>query len=130
MVRFKILSGKQAGSDIEARRFPFRIGRVASSDLILAEQGVWDQHLVIDFEPREGFVAQPLGSAVFSINGEVVGKPARLRNGDLIEFGAARLRFWLGETEASGQRLREGLFWIGIAVVVLVQLALIYRLIR
>jgi pSer/pThr/pTyr-binding forkhead associated (FHA) protein len=130
MVRLKIISGKQAGSDVEARRFPFQVGRAATSDLFLEEKGVWDDHLQIGFDAVEGFIAHPRTGALTAINGQPVTQPTRLRNGDCVELGAARLQFWLGETRQSGYRLREVLVWVGIAVTTLVQILLIYRLIR
>ena len=45
MVQFKIVSGKMAGTEQVARRFPFRIGRSAEADLRLEDDGVWDDHL-------------------------------------------------------------------------------------
>ena len=54
MIQFSILSGKKAGTSWVARRFPVRIGRAAVSDLQIEEEGVWDQHLQVDFIPADG----------------------------------------------------------------------------
>ena len=127
MVQFKILSGKMAGSVVTARHFPFQIGRAAEADLSLEEPGVWDNHLEIRFEPRDGFIAVPLGEALVTVNGE----PApqfRLRNGDRIEMGAALLQFWLGETRQRGLRASEWLAWGIITLVTGLQIWLIARL--
>ena len=55
MVQLQILSGKQAGALWVARRFPVHVGRAADNDLQLEEDGVWDEHLQLDFDPAEGF---------------------------------------------------------------------------
>ena len=130
MVRFKILSGKQAGSQVDARRFPFRAGRAAESDLMIEEPGVWDRHCEVAFDQKQGFVLSSVGAALVVVNGQTLAESARLRNGDIIEVGACRLQFWLGETIQQGSRLREMLVWVGIALVTLAQVFLIYRLIR
>jgi pSer/pThr/pTyr-binding forkhead associated (FHA) protein len=128
MIQFKILSGKQAGSTVVARRFPFRIGRAQNTDLSLDEPGVWDQHVAIQFEPGEGFVASSSGEALMTINGQAA-KIERLRNGDTIEIGGARIQFGLVGTAQSSRRILDGLVWAGIALVSLVQILLIYLLV-
>ena len=130
MVQLKILSGKQAGQTFMARRFPFQVGRAADQDLTMDEPGVWDRHLDIHFEAGAGFIATPQGEALLTINGEAVSEQTRLCNGDTIGIGGAQLQFWLGETRQSGLRLREWLVWSGIALVTIVQVALIYWLLQ
>jgi pSer/pThr/pTyr-binding forkhead associated (FHA) protein len=129
MVQLKILSGTQAGSMTVARRFPFRVGRGAESDLRLEEPGVWDRHLEIAFEPRNGFLAVPRGEALITVNGKPSGA-VRLRNGDQIEMGGAVVQFWLGETQQRGFRLREWMVWSTYALVTALELLLIFRLLE
>src|SRR5690348_14414903 len=100
MVQLKILSGKLAGTEMVARHFPFQIGRAASADLQLEEEGVWDQHLELAFQRSTGFVLTTRPNALASINGEPF-QEVVLRNGDAIEIGALKMRFWLGETRQS-----------------------------
>ena len=54
MVQFDILSGKKAGTRAVARHFPFRIGRAPGNELQLEDDGVWDQHLAIEFHAPDG----------------------------------------------------------------------------
>jgi len=125
MIQLKILSGKMAGAVVAARRFPFRVGRVPGSDLQMEEPGVWDKHLQIDFRPGEGFQLSTQPEAVTSVNGT----PAQsllLRNGDLIELGPVKIRFWLGEVAQKSLTRRELFIWALIALVSLGQVALIY----
>jgi hypothetical protein len=127
MIQLKILSGKMAGTEMVARRFPFRIGRAASANLRVEEDGVWDDHLELGFEPGTGYVLTARPSALAGINGQQVTQ-AVLRNGDLIEIGALKMRFWLAETRQAGMRWREWLTWTGIALVTAGQVWLVYRL--
>ena len=103
--------------------------RGAGADLQLAEPGVWEQHLRLDFNPALGFVLQAQPDALLHVNGQQL-QEAILRNGDAIDIGSLRLRFWLSETRQVGLRFREGFAWALIIVVSLVQVALIYWLLK
>lgn len=127
MVQLRILSGKKAGAAWVARRFPVRIGRAAGADLQLEEEGVWDQHIVLDFQPAQGFVLSAQPNALTRLNGQPV-QQALLRNGDAIELGSLKLQFWLGQTRQAGLRLREAFTWTAIGLIALAQLALLYWL--
>jgi hypothetical protein len=129
MVQLKVLSGKKAGTVWVARHFPVRIGRATNSDLQLEEDGVWDQHLQLDFRPAEGIVLNAQPNALLSVNGEPTNQ-AVLRNGDAIDIGSTRMQFWLSETRQVSLRFREGLTWAGIAGISLGQVALIYWLLH
>jgi pSer/pThr/pTyr-binding forkhead associated (FHA) protein len=128
MVQLNILSGKQAGQIHLARRFPVRIGRAAGSDLCSAEDGVWEQHLEINLKAGRGFQLRSQGEALVRINGQVA-REEPLKNGDLIEAGSLKLRFWLSEPRQSSYRLRETLIWLALVAITLGQVALIYRFI-
>jgi pSer/pThr/pTyr-binding forkhead associated (FHA) protein len=129
MVQLKVLSGKKAGIAWVARRFPVSIGRSAAADLQLEESGVWEQHLRLDFDPKEGIVLSAQLNALATVNGQPV-RQAVLRNGDAIDIGSLKMQFWLSETHQSGLRFREGLTWAGIAAISLGQIGLIYWLLR
>jgi predicted component of type VI protein secretion system len=129
MVRFKIVSGKMAGTEKVARHFPFQIGRAASADLRLEDDGVWDRHLELTFVSAEGFVLTAHPDAIAAIDGQRFQR-AVLRNGDAIEIGALKIRFWLSDTRQAGLRFWESLTWIACALVLAAELALIYGLIR
>jgi len=129
MVQFNILSGKKAGAQSAARRFPFRIGRAPGNDLQLDDDGVWDQHLTLEFNRRKGFTLTPAPNALATLNGEPV-QTAALRNGDIITLGSAKLQFWLAAARQRGLRLREMFVWSLLTAVTAAQLALIYWLIR
>jgi len=128
MIQLKILSGKMAGTETVARRFPFKIGRSAASDLRLEEDGVWDQHLELAFVASTGFVLTTHPDALAAINGRAF-RETVLRNGDELAIGALRIRLWLGETTQASLRLREWLTWAAFALITAGQLVLIYYLI-
>ena len=129
MVQLKVLTGKKAGSAYVARRFPVQIGRAANAELQLEEDGVWNEHLQLDFTPGEGFVLSVHENALASVNAEPIHRTT-LRNGDVIQLGSSQLQFWLGETRQVSLGWREWLLWSGIAIVSLGQVGLIYWLLR
>ena len=129
MVQFNILSGKKAGAQSAARRFPFRIGRAPGNDLQLDDDGIWDQHLTLEFNLRKGFTLATAHNALAAINDGPV-QTAVLRNGDIITLGSAKLQFWLAAACQRGLYLREAFVWALLAAVTAAQFALIYWLIR
>ena len=103
MVQFDILSGKQAGTRTVARHFPFRIGRAAGNELRLEDDGVWDRHLTIEFNPQTGFSLDTASEALATVNGAAV-QSMMLRNGDTITAGSVKTssgRFWRSSRSAS-----------------------------
>ena len=129
MLQLNVLSGKTAGTVWVARRFPVRIGRAAGCDLRLEENGVWEEHLYLQFRPTTGFVLETTPNALATVNGQPF-RGTVLRNGDLIEIGSVKMQFCLSETRQTGLRLREALTWAAIAVISLGQVGLIYWLLR
>ena len=129
MIQLNILSGKMAGRQMVARRFPFYIGRAAGNELQLDDDGIWDQHLVLEFLPGEGFRFAATANALASVNGQSV-QTAVLRNGDLITLGSVKFQFWLAAARQRGLRVREFFVWSLMVAVTLAEFALIYWLIR
>ncbi len=129
MVQLKILSGKKAGTVWVARRFPVRVGRASAAHLQLEENGVWDEHLLIQWQRGAGFLLQTQPGALTSLNGQPADQ-ALLRNGDLIQLGSANLQFWLADTRQRALSWREALTWGMIAGMSLVQIGLLYWLLR
>ena len=129
MVQFNILSGRKAGAQTAARRFPFRIGRAPGNELQLDDDGIWDQHLTLEFNRQKGFTLATAPNALVTINGGLV-QTAILRNGDIITLGSAKLQFWLAAARQRGQHPREAFVWALLTAVTAAQFALIYWLIR
>lgn len=118
-----------AGGEKLVRHFPFRIGRAAAADFQCEEAGVWDLHVELAFEAPRGFILTVSPNALASVNGAPV-REAVLRNGDIIELGALKLRFWLGPTRQGAMRIREWLTWAALLLLTGGQIALIYYLLR
>jgi pSer/pThr/pTyr-binding forkhead associated (FHA) protein len=129
MIQLKILSGKMAGNSFVARHFPVRIGRGASSDLQLEEPGVWDAHIQITLAGNEGFLIETHLDALATVNGHPA-QQTPLRNGDVIEIGSLKIQFWLAEAPQKGLKIREAFVWVMVAAVTLLELTLIYWLVR
>ncbi len=129
MIQFNILSGKKAGTQLVARHFPVRIGRAVQNDLQLEDDGVWDQHLTVEFQKQEGFKLTTSASAIATLNGEPV-QNAILRNGDTITVGSVKIQFWLAAARQGSLLVRESLVWALLIFVTIFQFALLYWLIR
>lgn len=129
MIQLNILSGKMAGDVRVVRHFPFRVGRAADNELVLDEPGVWDRHLTLEVQKGEGFTLQTEADAFVAINEEPQAS-ARLRNGDIISFGSAKIQFWLAAPRQRGLRLRELFVWGIMVAVTAFQFFLIYRLLK
>jgi hypothetical protein len=129
MVQLKVLSGKMAGAEKVVRHFPFRIGRSAAADWQCEEEGVWDIHVQLAFDGARGIVLSAGPDAPAAINGQPA-REAVLRNGDTMEIGALKIRFWIGPTRQGGMRIREWLTWAALILITAGQLAIIYRLMR
>lgn len=127
MVQLKLLSENQAGTAAVARRFPFIVGRSEQSHFRVDAPGVWDRHFELQLD-REGTISlRALPNALVILNGEKVAQ-CPLHNGDTIEIGSAKMRFWLSETRQRALWPREALTWLGLALLSLGQIAVIYFL--
>ena len=129
MIQLGILSGKKAGTQTVARHFPFHVGRATGNDLQLEDDGVWDRHLTIEFDPSYGFKLATAPEALATVNGERVVN-VMLRNGDTITAGSVKLQFWLAAARQGSLRLRENFVWVLLLFVTLGQFILLYWLIR
>ena len=127
MIQLQILSGKMAGNNQVVRHFPFRIGRAAGCEMQLEDDGVCGDHLTFEFQPQAGFILRAAPNAFVAVN-EQPQTSLRLRNGDVISFGAVKMQFWLAAPQQRGLRLRELFAWAVLVAVTVFQIILIYRL--
>lgn len=127
MIQLRILSGKMAGEIIFVRRFPFHIGRAPQNELCLDDDGVWDNHLAIGFARGDGFMLETAPDAFTAVNDEPQ-HSARLRNGDVISFGSAKVQFWLAPANLRGLQLREAFVWLLLAGTTLAQILVLLKL--
>jgi len=128
VIQFDFLEGKQAGSSCVARRFPFQVGRKSASDLVLQEDGIWDDHLRIRIHERDVLLEVMPGARAF-VNDEPV-QTAALASGDVITLGAVRMRFGLCPSTQRSLRLRESLTWVLLLSLFVAQIAVIGWLLR
>ena len=129
MIQLDILSGKKAGDQTVVRRFPFRVGRTAGNQLQLEDDGVWDQHVVLEFQKKAGFNLATARNALAAVNGAPV-QNTILRNGDIITIGSVKLQFWLAAACQRGLHVRESFVWALLLAVTASQFVLLYWLIR
>ncbi len=129
MIQLNILSGKQAGTPTVARRFPFHIGRAVENELELADDGVWDRHLTLEFKSQSGFYLTIAPGALATVNGQPV-QNTMLRNGDHITIGSVKIQFWLAAARQGSLVARESFVWGLLGLVTLGQFLLLYWLIR
>ncbi len=129
MIQLRILSGQLAGETIFVRQFPFGIGRSAQDDLRLDDDGVWENHLNIKFNKREGFILKTAAEAFCAVNDEPQNS-VRLRNGDVISFGSAKIQFWLAPAKLRGLKLRELFVWLLLLGLTVWQLIVVVKLSR
>ena len=127
MIQLCILSGKLAGETIFVRQFPFRVGRAPENELCLEDDGIWDNHLAIWFEKQDGFVLTASPDAFTTVKDQPQ-KEIRLRNGDMLSFGSAKVQFWLAPAKLRGLRLREAFLWVLLAGLTLFQVLLLLKL--
>lgn len=125
MIRWSILSGRKAGDTHLVSRFPAVIGRGTGADWVIEEDGVWERHARLELDRQGRFQLFSESGALVVVNG-VSRAEAELRNGDVVDLGAARLRFGLSETRLRSHRGREWATWIGVALLCLGQLLMIY----
>lgn len=125
MIQLHVLSGKKAGSRVAASRFPFRIGRASQNDLPLDDDGVWDEHIALEFCRKEGFRLAAAPEAIATVNSKPAGD-ALLRNGDIITLGSAKVQFWIAPARQRGLSLRENFVWALLGLVAFGELVLIY----
>ena len=127
MIQLNVLSGRKAGSQTVVRRFPFRVGRAAGNDLELDDDGVWDEHLTLEFQRSGGYALSAAPDALAAVNNQPV-QSARLRNGDIVSLGSVKIQFWLAAARQRSLRLPEFSVWTLLLLVTLSQIALVYWL--
>jgi hypothetical protein len=127
MVLLRFLSGPQADGFQAVRHFPFHVGRAPDNDLCLDAAGIWDYHFMLDLRVDEGFIFQTFETAFAAVNDQPM-TSARLRNGDVVSFGSAKIQFWLSAPIQRGLLLPELLVWTLLILVTLSQFGLIYYL--
>jgi predicted component of type VI protein secretion system len=121
MILLRVLSTPAAGSQIEARRFPFRIGRSAFADWRSEAPGVWEDHFAIELDREQGFLLVSCSNAITLVNGQSAQR-ILLHNGDRIDCGGLALQFWLSPPTLASLAVRECATWVGLLGLVFVEI--------
>lgn len=128
MVKFEILTGKQAGAQVAARRFPFVVGRSKGSNFTSEENGVWDRHFEVRLD-EESIELFACSDANVLVNDQPV-RNQTLKAGDTIAAGALKLRFWLEEAVQKNYWYCETLNYLLWAAVIAGQLWLLVHFLK
>ena len=129
MIQFRVVSGAKTGNQFVCDEFPVTMGRAADSGVLLQDAGVWDRHAELNLSNECDFHFRVFPDAIASVNGSPTGE-AIIRNGDMLELGAARVQFWFSETRQGSLRIREALTWAGLVILSAAQVALIWSLLQ
>jgi pSer/pThr/pTyr-binding forkhead associated (FHA) protein len=124
MVHLQIRGAGMAGHEVVVRHFPFSIGRAPDRALRLQAPGVWAEHAELHWRPGGWVELRSSPPARTYLNGTPT-EQGVLRQGDEIELGGVRLRFWLSPARQAGLVGREALAWAGLAAGAVVQVLLI-----
>jgi hypothetical protein len=82
---------------------------------------------MLNLQRNEGFMLETIDKALAAVNDHPQSS-TRLKNGDVISFGSAKVQFWLSDPVQRGLRARELFFWTLLILVTLGQAALVYFL--
>ena len=127
MIELRILNGKMAGQTVEARHFPFSIGRAPDCDLCLLEDGIWDRHAELTLRDDNHILIRAAAPGGMEVDQEPL-KEAVLKIGTILRLGGVRIECWTSPMKQYDPRWREYALWIGAALLMLAELAIIYLL--
>lgn len=125
MFALQIQSGPDRGKRIEVKRFPARFGKGQGSEYRLTGPGVWDEHFELVLGEAGRAVLNVVGDGRVMVD-EAPVRSVSLRDGLVLEVGGVRLQVLVVGRPQGELRVREGLFWILLAIVVGVEAWLIW----
>jgi len=118
MIELRLLNQRGTGRSFRVEAAPVRLGRRPGLDVVVAEPGVWDFHAKIEQNSAGWLIVMPQGQAIISVN-DLPALQHRLRQGDVLTLGSARLQFSVGSAPLKPLRFREWSVWTMIVAVVL-----------
>ena len=119
MIELRWLNQRGTGRIFRLESAPILLGRRLGLDVVVAEPGVWDVHGKIEQDSDGWFTVAPQGAATLSVNDQPV-LQHRLRQGDVLTLGSAKLQFSVGAAPQKSLRFHEGSAWFQIVAVILV----------
>ena len=127
MVELRVVNGRSAGQKTAIGQFPFRIGRSPKAGLCLSDPGVWDQHAVLTQAEDGTFIIRPESNSIVTIEGVAIDEH-QLRNGDTLDCGGAKIRFWIAAAKPRSLTFREACVWAVFACILLAEVVLLVSL--
>jgi hypothetical protein len=119
MLQLGVTLNRGAIQNCVAGEFPFLIGRSAKANLRLDAPGIWDVHAAINLDPEsKKFVISSQGESLLLVNGIRV-ESTKIASGDLVQIGAAELKVMLSPAIQKRLSIREAVFWLFLAGVIL-----------
>lgn len=112
---------------ISLSRFPFLIGRHPDADLRLEIPGIWDRHLLLELDPREGVVARAQNQAISLVEGREI-DAHRLRQGEEVRVGPVTLELMLAAAPRKSLYAPEAFVWLLTLGMTAAELLLLWRL--
>lgn len=104
---------------------PVSVGR-HSGECLIDQTGVWDRHLVLARDAEGWIVATPRAEAAVFRGSERLGPATRLRSGDGLDLGSARLQFRISPPRQRTLWMLETLTWSGLVMLGVAQMMLLW----
>jgi hypothetical protein len=104
---------------------PVSVGR-HGTECLLDKPGVWDCHLVLSRDSQGWIVATPHGEGAVFRGGDQLGPATRLKNGDSLDLGSARLQFRISSPRQRTLWMLETVTWSGLLALVVAQVLILF----
>ncbi len=127
MIQLQIVGGLRAGDLFVPKQLPLRIGRGPTDDLRLEDDGVWAGHACIELTPDGFFHLKAREEAWVCVDGARM-RDTRIKGGDVLDLGAAKMIFQLASAPQRGLALREWFLWINLLVLAVSEMILMFWL--
>ncbi len=122
-IRLERIDCSSFAKHINISDFPFKIGRSKNCHHRIEAKGVWPFHIVLEQDGENGIVVKNESEGSLLINSLKISKSVRLKNGDVLQFGAVGFRFWFAPIEQS-YLTSEFNIWFGLVIIIICQVIL------
>ena len=123
-IRLERIDSSSFAKHINISDFPFKIGRSKNCHHRIEAKGVWPCHIVLEQDGENGIVVKNESEVSLLVNRLKTSKSVRLKNGDLLQFGAVGFRFWISPIEQMSHRTSEFNIWLGLVIIIISQVIL------
>ena len=122
-IRLERIDCSSFAKHINISDFPFKIGRSKNCHHRIEAKGVWPFHIVLEQDGENGIVVKNESEGSLLVNSLKTSKSVRLKNGDVLQFGAVGFRFWFAPIEQS-YLTSEFNIWFGLVIIIICQVIL------